>query len=321
VLALDLGGTRLRTAVVRPTGELLGRRSAATPRESAQAIVERCAQSLAETRRDAAVGGADLQALIISAPGPLDPYRGTLIDPPNLPRSVHGYALADALADSTGLPARLERDTQVAALAEGRFGAARGLTDYAYLTVSTGVGGGVVSDGRLLRGPDGAAGELGHLLVDLDGPLCGCGARGHLEAVSSGTGIAAAARAAANRGEIAIDTPLGRWLAAHPLAELDARQVALAEEASDPIAARVMARGRAAFAAALVAIVNVFNPECVIVGGGVAIGQGERLLQPARERIAAEAFRAQAARASVVPAALGDDVGLLGAIALVGETI
>jgi glucokinase len=321
VLALDLGGTQLRAAVVRPTGELVGRRSAPTPREGARAVVERCAATLAEARTDPAASSSPVDVLVISAPGPLDPDRGVLIDPPNLPSSLHGFALADALAERTGLPCRLERDTQLAALAEGRFGAARGLTDYVYLTVSTGVGGAIVSDGRLLRGPDGAAGELGHLLVDLDGPRCGCGARGHLEALASGTGIAAAAREAAAQGEVDADSPLGQWLADHEPSELDARRVALAEEAGDPVAARIMSRARDAFAAALVAIVDVFNPECVIVGGGVAIGQGERLLQPARERIAAEAFRAQAARATLVPAALGDDVGLLGAIALVGQTI
>ncbi len=206
--------------------------------------------------------------------------------------------MADALGDAFGVPAYLERDTQVAALAEGEFGAARGVRDYVYLTVSTGIGGGVVIDGRLMRGPDGLAGELGHLTVDLDGPQCGCGARGHLEATSSGTGIARAAR---DRG----------------LGDISAAQVAALEDAGDAAATQIMDYARRTFAAAVVSIVDVFNPTRVVVGGGIAIGQGDRLLQPAREAVERLSFRRQAARVEVVPALLGDDVGLIGALSLV----
>ena len=147
-----------------------------------------------ETARSSAIAAPI--ALGISAPGPLDPIEGVLIDPPNLDRRLWGFALAPTLGEELGLPAYLERDTQVAALAEGDFGAARGVADYVYLTVSTGIGGGVVIDGRLLRGPDGAGRRARSPGGRLDGPLCGCGARGHLEAISSGTGIARAAREA-----------------------------------------------------------------------------------------------------------------------------
>jgi len=167
-----------------------------------------------------------------------------------------------------------------------------------YLTVSTGVGGGVVIGGRLMRGPDQLAGELGHLTIDLDGPQCGCGARGHLEAISSGTGIA---RAAYDRG----------------LGDISAAQVAALEDAGNETAAQIMDYARSAFAAALVSIVDIFNPSRIVVGGGIAIGQGERLLGPAREAVEQLAFRRQAARVEVVPAQLGDDVGLIGALSLV----
>lgn len=232
-------------------------------------------------------------AIGISAPGPLDPRTGTLIDPPNLDRSLWNFPLAARIGGELGLPAVLERDTQVAILAEGHFGAARGLTDYVYLTVSTGIGGAVVSDGRLLRGPDGLAGELGHLTVDIDGPPCGCGARGHLEAIASGTAIARA------------------------MGVGEASLVAALEEAGDPAASEVMERARQAFAAAVVSIVDVFNPQRIIVGGGVAMGQGDRLLDPARAAIRKTAFRRQADRVELVPAQLGDDVGLIGALSLV----
>jgi glucokinase len=316
VLALDLGGTNLRTAVVLPDGSLVGRLMTATPAVSADELVRHCAAQLGESLTAGRHSGAQPRLLTISAPGPLDPVGGVLIDPPNLDRSLWSFALAPRLGAALGLPALIERDTQVAALAEGALGAARGLTDYVYLTLSTGVGGAVVSGGRLMRGPDGVAGELGHLVVDVNGPRCGCGGRGHLEALVSGTGLAAQARAAVETGKVERESPLGRRVAEHGADTLQGVDVALAEEADDPVAADIMGRARRSFAAALVSIVDVFNPQRVIVGGGVAVGQGERLLVPARERVVAESFRTQARRAEIVPAMLGDDVGLVGGLPL-----
>jgi glucokinase len=318
VLALDMGGTLLRTALVLTTGDLVARRTARTPQGDAQTVVSACLALLDETRAVAASERPAIVpvALAVSAPGPLDPRDGMLVDPPNLDRSLWGFPLARTLGAALGLPVALERDTQVAALAEGRFGAGRDVADYVYLTVSTGIGGAVVSDGRLLRGPDGVAGELGHMSVDADGPACGCGARGHLEAIASGTGIGAAARGAIESGEVPVGSPLGR-LAGDANAPLEANHVAQAEEEGDPIAARIMQRARDAFATAVVSIVDIFNPSRVIVGGGVAAGQGDRLLGPARERVRQQAFRIQARRAEIVPAELGDDVGLAGGVLLV----
>jgi glucokinase len=281
-----------------PAGTLLGRRAARTPR-TASDVVAASVAALRGARAAAMDAGApEPRAIGISAPGPLDPLRGVLLDPPNMDRSLWDYPLSDAIATRLGLPVALERDTQVAVLAEGMFGAARELTDYVYLTVSTGIGGAVVSDGRLLRGPDLVAGELGHMTVEVDGPPCGCGARGHLEAISSGTAIARAAREAG-------------------LGEVDAIQVAAAEERGDERATKIMEHARQAFAAAVVSIVDIFNPQRVIVGGGIALGQGDRLLDPAREQVSNDAFRRQAQRVQIVAASLGDDVGLIGSLPLV----
>ena len=301
VLSLDFGGTQIRTAVALAEGQLLGRRASRTPRD-AQAIIDVCISQLRETLAEASGGSAAPVELAISAPGPLDPFAGVLIDPPNLHRTLWGFPLAGRIGEALGLPAVMERDTQVAVLAEGDFGAARGLTDYVYITVSTGIGGGVVSGGRLLRGADGLASELGHLTIDMNGPTCGCGARGHLEGITSGTGIARAAREAG----LAADS-----------GELGAREVAQAESEGNPIAAQIMDRARAAFAAAAISIVDIYNPQRIVVGGGLAMGQGDRLLGPAREAIRKFAFRRQADRVEVVPAQLGDDVGLIGGLSLV----
>ncbi len=320
IAALDLGGTHLRTAVVLD-GRVIGRRHwTAEVERGAAHVVQRAAAALRESIADhVAAGGSQPVAVAVSAPGPLDPAAGMLHDPPNLDRSFWDFPLAARLSEVIGLPVHLDRDTQVAALGEGRHGAAVGASDYVYLTVSTGVGGAVVSDGRLLRGTRGLAGELGHLQIDLDGPPCGCGARGHLEAMASGTGISRLAmQALADGADSQMLRSLSEQSAPQPIS---AASVAAAEAAGDPVAARIMESARRAFAAAMVTIVDVFAPQRVVVGGGVANGQGDRLLDPAREAVRRFAFREHAAQVEIVAAALGDDVGLLGAAVLVEERL
>ncbi len=298
VLALDLGGTQLRTAVTLDDGRLIGRQASRTPRH-ADEIVATCVEQLRSSRQEALAQGApEPTAIGISAPGPLDAATGTMLDPPNMDRSLWNLPLGPRIAEQLDLPVAIGVDVHVAALAEGDYGAAIGLTDHIYLTVSTGVGGAVVTGGRLMLGADGLAGELGHLLVDLDGPPCGCGARGHLEAFASGTGIARAAREAG-------------------LGDIDARQVAQLEEQGNGDAAGVMNTARRAFAEAVVTMVDVFNPQRIVVGGSIARGQADRLLGPARNAVRDHAYRRQAERVEIVLAALGDDVGLVGALPLV----
>lgn len=316
VLALDLGGTQVRAAVVRSDGVVVAQRRTRTPVEAGgEAIVQACLDALRDCRdAHAAAGGpVALAGIGIAAPGPVDPVRGMVIDPPNLGATFHDTPLADRASESLGLPAFLDRDTQVAALGEGAFGAATGCADYLYLTVSTGIGGAIVSGGNLLRGPDGTAGELGHLLIDLGGPRCGCGAAGHLEAIASGSAIAREARRRIEAGE---SRSLDRLAREHGPA-FGAREVAEAEMAGDTVAAAIMAGARNAFARACVGLVDVFNPALIVVGGSLAAGQGDRWLDPARMAVARDAFRVPGRRARIVPAALGADVGLVGAAVLV----
>jgi glucokinase len=314
VLALDLGASRIRAAVVDGSGRVVTRAEARTPVEAGPHGMIATAIGMLRRVREAApaahrglIGGVG-----IAAPGPLDPSSGTLVEPPNLPRSFRGAALAGPIGAALSVPAALERDTHVAALAEWEFGAARGLTDFLYVTVSTGIGGAIVAGGRLVGGPDGVAGELGHLLVEVDGPPCGCGARGHLEAIASGSAIARAAAAAIS----AADAPDLASLAASLGRGLDARDVALAEADGDAAAGRIMDRARRAFAETCVSLVDVFAPQRIVVGGSIARNQGERWLGPARERVAAVAFSVPRSRVEIVAAALGDDVGLVGAVPL-----
>ena len=310
VLALDLGGTQLRTALITPNGDVRHKGTRPTPTTNARDLVSAAVDALTETRRAAQHSAAQHSAgppaaIGISAPGPLDPHTGRLIDPPNLDPSTWGLPLAELIADAIGLPTTLDKDTNVAALGEGFFGAAKGSTDFVYLTISTGVGGAVVTGGRLLHGPDGVAGELGHLAIDAyEGPLCGCGARGHLEAIASGTGIANAARTAGLT-----------------VGHASARDVAELEAAGDSTAGLIMARARQAVASAVVTIVDLFNPDLVIIGGGIAAAEGERMLGPARDAVARTAFKVQARRVRIVKPRLGDDVSLVGALILANAAL
>jgi len=211
------------------------------------------------------------------------------------------------------------KDTNVNILGERDFGAGEGSGDLIYLTISTGVGGAALSGGRPVVGPDLVAGELGHMTIDMDGPTCRCGGVGHLEALASGTGIAANALAALESGAEAPE--LRRIAAAIAPAPITAVHVSDAADLGDPAATVILERARRAVAVTVVSIVNVFGPDVVILGGGITLAWGERLIAPAREAVAESAFRIQAERVRVVPAALGDDVGLIGTVPLVASAL
>jgi len=317
VLALDLGGTLIRAAVVQSDGSRLARVETETPiDEGPSAILRACREALEQARtgvadelRDAIVG------IGISSPGPVDPARGIIVEPPNLGPDFRNVMIAGALGEAHGLPAYLERDTNVAALGEHAFGAARGVDDFIYITVSTGVGGAIVTGGKLLRGPDGLAGELGHEPVSMGGPRCGCGGIGHVEAYASGTALAKEARAlVANNGSAFL---LDRSRRIGGASELSAKDVAEGAAAGDRACLELMERARRALAVACVGYVNAFNPHRIVIGGSIAEAEGERMLAPVREAIAREAFEVMARRVRVVPAALGGDVSLAGAYPLV----
>ena len=241
--------------------------------------------------------------------------RGIVVEPPNLGPEFRDIALAKALGEAEDLPAFLDRDTNVAALGEQAFGAARGYHDFIYLTVSTGIGGSIVTGGEILHGPDGFAGELGHVVVELDGARCGCGGAGHVEAIAAGVSLAREARALAVADQSPYLAEQARRLGS--LEELSAKEVAEGALAGDAACLQVMDRARRALAAACVGYVNAFNPHRIVVGGSIADAEGDRLLQPIRDAIATDVFKIVGGGVTVVPAALGGDVSLAGAQPLV----
>jgi glucokinase len=318
VLALDLGGTQVRAAAILADGSRVARHATTTPSTlGPDAVVRACVEMLSAARADTpAEIRAELAGIGVSSPGPINPWTGVIVSPPNLGPQFHDIAIAAELEAALGLPVYLERDTNVAALGEQAYGAARNVEDFLYVTVSTGVGGAIVADGQLVHGPDGTAGELGHVSVDMDGPPCGCGGTGHLEAISSGVALARDARDAVARGASPF---LAARAAGSPegLAGLDARDVAEGEDAGDAVCAGLMAHARRAFAMACAGFVNTFNPDLIVVGGSIAEHQGDRLLEPARAEIKRGAFATPGGRVRLVPAELGPDVSLAGSQPLV----
>lgn len=300
VLALDIGGTKLAAGVVDADGRVLS--FAAVPSEADRGP-EPTLGRLFELGRtavaDSAVGWDEIHAVGIGCGGPLDAERGVLLAPPHLPgwRDVPVTELAER---EFGRPSTLENDATAAAAGEHRWGAGAGTRNMVYLTISTGVGGGVVIDGRLYRGAGLNGGELGHVTIDWRGRPCrGCGRVGCLEAYVSGTSIAERAQEA------------GLELAT-------AEEVAAAARGGDARAVAVWDETLEALACGLTSIVNLFEPELVVVGGGVS-RSGEQLLGPVRKLVRRDAMRAAGEAVRIVPSALGDHVGVVGAAAIVYE--
>ncbi len=316
ILAIDLGGTQIRAAIIAPDLNISHRRSVATGApDGPAAVVDRICRIAAEVLADAKHEGVVRPVAIgISAPGPLDARRGVVLSPPNLP-GWHDVALGKSVADATGLPTFLERDTNVAIMAEWQHGAARGSDDAVYVTVSTGIGGGIVLGGRPLIGRDGTAGEIGHLTVELDGPLCGDGMPGHAEALGSGAAIAREGRALLASG----GSP-GLAALANDAVAVDAELVARAADGGDAACASVLTRAWVAIGAMCAGLVNVLNPEVIVLGGSIALRRPE-LRGAVREQIDRRAFAIPAARVRVEMAQHADDVSLIGWLSIVNQRL
>jgi glucokinase len=301
---------------VQPDGTRLARIDRATPKdEGPPAVVAACIDAARASRAgvDATIR-VGLAGIGVSSPGPVDPRTGVVVEPPNLGPAFRDIPLTAALEAALGLPAFLDRDTNVAALGERAFGAAQGFDDFIYLTVSTGVGGAIVTGGELLHGPDGLAGELGHMPVSLDGPRCGCGGLGHVESYASGAGLAKLARALVEQGGSPFLEARARERGADGLSAIDVNH---GEAAGDPACIALMAQARRAVAVGCVGYVNAFNPHRIVIGGSIAEAEGERLLGEVREAIRTEAFEAIGRHVTVAAAGLRGDVSLAGAQPLV----
>jgi glucokinase len=310
VLGLDVGGTKLAAGVVTGDGRVLSRRVIPSHAdEGPMPMIERLVELGHAVVGDSAVPWAAIDAIGIACGGPLDPRAGIILSPPNLPGWDH-IPLAKLVSAALGRPTAVENDATAGALAEWWFGAgrSRAIDDLVYLTISTGIGGGLVIDGEIYRGATGNAGELGHLTVDRHGRACKCGRRGCLEAYASGTNIAARAREALATGERS---------SLATLSAITAVDVATHAAAGDALASRIWDETMDILGSAVANIIDVFDPDLVVLGGGVTRA-GDQLLLPVREIGRRLAYGPAAGNAEVVLAGLGErhDVVSAGVVAL-----
>jgi glucokinase len=300
-IAADIGGTQLRVAVYPESGSK-PQQEKRIPTKGQGSAVER----LVGLIRELWPPGDTVLAISAGAPGQVDHKAGVVISAPNIPGWGH-LNLRKALEDQFFVPAFINNDANLAALGEWQYGAGRGYHDLIYITISTGIGGGVILNDQLLLGAHGLATEIGHVIINPDGPLCGCGKRGHLEAFASGTGIAAYVRTQLDEGR-----PSSLKRDAAPTA----REIADAAKAGDSLAMEAYLRAAEYMGMGLANYLHLFNPSIIVIGGGVS-RSGSFFWDAIRTAMQKYALLEDYYKdLLLVPAALGDNCGLLGALAM-----
>ena len=312
ILGVDLGGTKIAAALATTQGEIVARgRSPTLAQDGPDAIIESICATINEVLSAKALEPSRLLGIGIAAAGIIDSANGKVIFSPNLP-GWHEIPLRDAIEQQFGVPAYLGNDANLAALGEWHFGVGEKVANLIYVTVSTGIGGGIIADGKLYTGACGTAGEIGHMTIDVNGPRCRCGNIGCWEALASGTALA---REAVMRTTEGARTSIIE-LVGGDVSKIDAKIVGLAARQGDELAQELVSHLGYYFGVGLANLVNIFNPELILIGGGVA-KIGDLLLQPAIKVVKERAFSTSANAVEIKPAILGDDSGIMGAAAFV----
>ena len=301
VLAGDVGGTNLRIAAVSNDGHLLFQGSEPTPKTGAAEDVVDAAARLAEACV-AGVGGQRPRSFGLALAALVNPREGRILSSPNLPQ-LNDLALAEQLSARLQLKVVLENDATAAAVGEHWLGSSKDVESSVFVTLGTGVGGGLILDGRVYRGIDGTAGEIGHICVEPDGHPCGCGSHGCVEQYSSATAIARIAR------ELAGQNPTSLLIGRTKLTSKDVFDAAVK---GDAVALETFQKMGRYLGIALAGLVDVLNPELIVIGGGAA-GGWDLFIEHVRSEIDARAFKHPAARVQLVRASLGEGAGILGA--------
>ncbi len=301
-IAVDIGGTQLRAALYPEEG-IEAKVIKSTPTRGEQSALER----LFDLIQSILPADAPVGCIALGVAGALNPATGVIYNAPNI-ANWNGMNIIQETQNRFGIPVRLGNDANLAALGEWKYGAGIGHHNLIYMTISTGVGGGIIADDRLLVGSNGLAGEVGHVTVLPGGPPCGCGKNGHLEALSSGTGIA-------NYVSRQMDAGRQTILAQHPK-PLTARAVAEAACKGDELSIEAFEIAGEYLGRAIADLLHIFNPTIVILGGGV-IKSGDLIMGPVRRSLAASTVSEEYLRDfELTTASLGDKVGLVGALAL-----
>lgn len=312
ILGVDIGGTNLLVAAVPYAGGTIGALRTAETRpergaDAAVADIARMAEEVVEeVVREEGGSDDDFVGVGIGCPGPLDLDAGVVISTPNL--GWDDYPIRDRIAEVVGLPATLDNDANCATYGEWWQGAARGLSSVVGVTLGTGIGGGLIIEGTLVRGASGCAGEIGHMTLDLTGRRCACGNHGCLEAYASGPNIAARAREGLEVGRASVLPEL----VDDDLERITAATVYEALTRGDRYAREVMAETARILGAGLANLVNLLNPEMIVVVGGVTRAN-EHLFEPLRAEVRRRAFPSGVDACKIVPGALPETAGVIGA--------
>ena len=312
VIGIDIGGTKLATVVADKDGTILQKvrkptESERGPGRAVQLLLEMVTEilDLARLRRE------DIAGIGVSCGGPLDTKTGIIYSPPNLP-GWDALPLKEMIESEFHIPTVIENDANASALAEARFGGGRGYDYVLYMTMSTGIGGGIVANGEIYHGANDSAGEVGHQILLPDGPLCGCGQYGCLEALCSGPAIARRAQ------EAITDQPHTKILA-HADGQIDAvrsEHVLQAARDGDALAIALVEETAYYMGWGIANLVNILNPQIVLLGT-IAVAAGDLLLDPIRRTVTEMAMQRPLETVKIMPAELGDSIGDLAAISLV----
>jgi glucokinase len=314
ILGVDIGGTKVAVGLVDHDGKILTHgRKAMVANGTAEAALQAVTGAI-DFLSSSAAGG--IHSIGICAPGPLDPKTGVVLNPPNLP-CWRNFPLAEKIVARYHVPVKVDNDANAAALAETRWGAARGFRYVFYATIGTGIGTGIVLDGRIYHGNAGSAGEGGHVSIDYRGPLCSCGKRGCIEVLAAGPAIGARARAKVAASQ---SRSLILELAKGDVAAVTSELVGQAYAAGDPLAREVLQETVEVLTPWLGNIVDLLDPDVLVMGGGVAA-----MLQPffddIKNRLPGWCVNPRAAEIPLVMAHYGADAGIAGGAALCSEDI
>lgn len=310
-VGVDVGGTKIAAGLVTPGGEIIGWEKASTPRaRGAGEVMAVIVRAIRDVISDAGLKARRLRAIGIGVPGLVDAATGKILAAPNIP--LAGHPIAAELERRFGVPAAIGNDVNLGVLGESWRGSGRGVENFVGIFPGTGVGGGVISGGRLLLGAHGAAAELGHIVLDPKGPRCGCGARGCLEAYASRTAMERDIRAGVRAGEKTDIAALngGR------LDVIKSKVLARALRHRDPLVTSVLRAAAERLGDGCVSLRHCFDPELFILGGGVIEACGDFILPIVKRRLAADALFRKVGVCRVTRSRLGDDAVVLGAVAL-----
>ena len=315
---IDLGGTSMKLLIIDPKNRILADAKAPTRRSKRPTdMLDDIAGLLAEAMRMAGLKRRDLHGISIGAPGPVDRHRGVVHEAPNL--GWKEFPLGPQLEKRVRIPVIVENDVNVGTVGEHVLGAGENASDLIGIFVGTGIGGGIIANGRLYEGSHGGAGEVGHMMIVVNGPRCGCGHRGCAEAVASRTAMEREVRAALKAGRKSVVPELMRKKGK---LRMTSSVVNAALKRKDALMREVVAKAQQYLGILVANVVNLLDPECVVIGGGLATRLGETYVGPVRKWAFEYMFHeADAKRIRIVPGRLGDNAGALGAVVLARQRL